>query len=360
MNDEINTILSRQVIRSWTYSVLLHAGLWGMAGWVLSQEATLPQHELFQWEVSLVGTSHEAEAAPSSASAAAVSRPHPAQKVMPRSMKRGLSSRDQVLVETQGIDAVMPKPEAQPVPVAEPVADQRPMPSAEPSQPVHAQGEPPMAVEAVPTQPVQREPQDYLQDQVQPAIVATPEGPRELTPVSDRPVGDVLVSAAKVSVTEPALPPSAPSGATVHGQAEVEMAHPASPVPSTLIEDVPEMSESQAAQVAPGMERTASRPALVKTDFGWLVQALWSKVAGFKRYPHEARINRWQGKVVVRVMIDEHGHLLEARIASSSGHEVLDQDAIAVITRSCPLALSQPLGQSQVVLRVPIQYRLDS
>ena len=90
------------------------------------------------------------------------------------------------------------------------------------------------------------------------------------------------------------------------------------------------------------------------------MQMLWSRVSEMKRYPHEARMNQWEGRVIVRAVIDEHGHLLEVAIATSSGNAVLDEDAIAVIKRSCPLALPQPLGQSRVVLRVPIQYRLDS
>jgi len=105
---------------------------------------------------------------------------------------------------------------------------------------------------------------------------------------------------------------------------------------------------------------TGPAPVHAKPDFGWLMQTLWSRVAELKRYPHEVRLNHWQGNVVVRAVIDEHGHLLEVTIATNSGHEALDRAAIEVIKRSCPLALPQPLGRSQVVLRVPIQYRLDS
>ena len=124
------------------------------------------------------------------------------------------------------------------------------------------------------------------------------------------------------------------------------------------------ISESQPSPAAIRSESvaamtTGSAAVQGKPDFGWLMQTLWSRVAELKHYPHEARLNRWQGKVVVRAVIDEHGHLLEVTIATSSGHEALDRAAIEVIKRSCPLALPQPLGRSQIVLRVPIQYRLD-
>jgi protein TonB len=90
------------------------------------------------------------------------------------------------------------------------------------------------------------------------------------------------------------------------------------------------------------------------------MQTFWSRVSKLKRYPYEARLNHWQGNVVVRVVIDEHGDLLEVTIATSSGHEALDRAAMEVIKRSCPLALPQPLGRSRIVLRLPIQYPLDS
>jgi protein TonB len=95
-------------------------------------------------------------------------------------------------------------------------------------------------------------------------------------------------------------------------------------------------------------------------DFGWLMQMLWSRVMELKHYPPEARMNRVEGRVVVRVVIDEQGRLLDATIATGSGHEVLDHAALDVIRRSCPLSLPQALGRHQIVLRVPIQYRLDS
>ncbi|MBH0210090.1 MAG: energy transducer TonB [Nitrospira sp.] len=95
-------------------------------------------------------------------------------------------------------------------------------------------------------------------------------------------------------------------------------------------------------------------------DFGWLMQMLWSRVTELKHYPSEARMNRLEGRVVVRVVIDEQGRLLDATIATGSGHALLDHAALDVIRRSCPLSLPQALGRHQIVLRVPIQYRLDS
>ena len=40
--------------RSWGCSLFLHVVLWGVAGWVWSQESAPPQHDVFQWDVALV------------------------------------------------------------------------------------------------------------------------------------------------------------------------------------------------------------------------------------------------------------------------------------------------------------------
>jgi len=97
-----------------------------------------------------------------------------------------------------------------------------------------------------------------------------------------------------------------------------------------------------------------------RADFNWLMQMLWSRVSEMKRYPHEARMNQWEGRVIVRVVINAQGQLLDASVAMGSGYAVLDRAALEAIKESCPLTLSQPLGQERIVLRVPIQYRLSS
>ncbi|WP_094603655.1 hypothetical protein SPSIL_055050 [Sporomusa silvacetica DSM 10669] len=48
-------------------------------------------------------------------------------------------------------------------------------------------------------------------------------------------------------------------------------------------------------------------------------------------YPSEARHNRWQGRVVVRVLVEASGRVTDARVAQSSGYNELDQAAEAVV-----------------------------
>jgi protein TonB len=95
-----------------------------------------------------------------------------------------------------------------------------------------------------------------------------------------------------------------------------------------------------------------------KADYSWLADALWSRVEQLKRYPPIARMNRWEGKVVLRAVIRDTGDVVELEVTESSGHAILDRDALEVMKRASPLRLKHPLGQAQVVVHVPISYQL--
>jgi protein TonB len=172
----------------------------------------------------------------------------------------------------------------------------------------------------------------------------------------------------------------------------VEPPQPKTPEPVAKAETKPETKEVARAESAPPVVQTAPPPPPVrqqtveptkepvpapiqeasvrtqpaapangrKTDFGWLAQTLWDRVARLKRYPHSARLNHLEGRVVVRAVITESGELAEVDVTESSGHQILDEDALEVIRRACPLKLRHPLGRPHVVVQVPINYRLEN
>lgn len=102
----------------------------------------------------------------------------------------------------------------------------------------------------------------------------------------------------------------------------------------------------------------AMEPAAPRRDYGWLVSSLRQRIMDLKRYPVGARANRMQGRVVVRAVISDAGHLLDATIAQTSGFDLLDQDALELVRKSCPLTLRESIPQPQVVLKVPVSYSL--
>lgn len=96
-----------------------------------------------------------------------------------------------------------------------------------------------------------------------------------------------------------------------------------------------------------------------RADYGWLRDTLWSRIEELKRYPALARMNHWEGKVVVSAVIRDDGEVMGVQIAETSGREILDAEAMAVMKKASPLRLKHPLGQRQITILIPINYRLD-
>ncbi|OQW30882.1 MAG: hypothetical protein A4E19_09055 [Nitrospira sp. SG-bin1] len=144
------------------------------------------------------------------------------------------------------------------------------------------------------------------------------------------------------------------------------------PVTSTPVVETPvESSErpviEETAPVESVAPRTEHRPVEyrqvlhreTRADYGWLRDTLWSRIEELKRYPALARMNHWEGKVVVSAVIRDDGEVMGVQIAETSGREVLDAEAMAVMRKASPLRLKHPLGQRQITILIPINYRLD-
>jgi protein TonB len=240
-------------------------------------------------------------------------------------------------------------------------------PTAAPSQPTPV---PPASKETrrPPLTPPVRPHQvkDTTVQTVRPAEVATavsaPPPPPVPQPLVEEPVREPAVHE---TPSEPEPTPAAPARQTHPAVVEPHPAPAENPV------SAPAASEHQAepaslaaaeATAAPDHPSRDSRPVPAlqgaKADYGWLARAMWDKVAALKRYPHRARLNHWEGKVVLMAVIREDGHLARVTIKESSGYAVLDDDALELIRKACPLALPQPLGRPEIVVQVPVSYTL--
>ena len=250
---------------------------------------------------------------------------------------------------------VAPQPEAfrwdvSVVEAPEHVGTPRPFP-AEPTPTVAQPIEPQLVTKSV-QQVTPRE----VRQEVSPVVPT----PVQATPAVDRPVQAVetLRQIVPLETTEPALTSEAPP-AVREAEAPATPAVSAEPVPDSPPEPTV-VSSPVVEETRTAVREFPARPmTAMKADYGWLAEALWSRVEQLKRYPHLARMNRWEGRVVLRVVIQEDGHLLDLAVSESSGHSVLDQDALEVLKLASPLTLKHPLGKPQVVVQVPISYRLE-
>lgn len=138
------------------------------------------------------------------------------------------------------------------------------------------------------------------------------------------------------------------------------IAPPADPAPisdsSTASSGSPASSpEDTVAMNHPAMARTVP----TKSQYGWLMELLRRRTMSLLAYPHLARMQGLEGIVVVRTTINSDGGLVDAVVTKSSGYGALDEDALKLMHRVCPIRLPQDLGKSQITVLIPIRYRLD-
>ncbi len=219
----------------------------------------------------------------------------------------------------------------------------------EPPPPVKQPGESlrPRSASTTPVEPEPAKPEPAVQT----ALEAAPQETQPVVPPAPQPVRpDPQVIARTARPMEPPAP-----AVTEHPAAPAPAAptHPASTASAPPLE-----TATRTPEPAPAPASNVTSMAQPKRDYGWLTDSLLARIEQLKRYPAQARLNQWEGKVVLRVVIKDDGHLADLKIVKSSGHDALDQDALEVMRQTFPIALKQPLGQPSVNFHIPIVYQL--
>ena len=300
----------------WIISLCLHGSAILLGGLLVAKIGLAPPSSSFQWDVTVVGSQPPATPAqvapgaqpPATAvirpvqrnAPAAVLRPTPSQAALPTIP--ATTSSSSATVERNTIEAALTPPHQAPAQLLE-------------------------RAPVVPPPPELQEAKDELQTSLHTtsAPVEAPADPRSLPQMANPLRADA---------------PLAP-----------EMSGPTSQPPSELA-----TSPAQTASLVPSSSTTQ---ALRKPDYGWLAGPLLQRIEALKQYPATARLHRLEGRVIVRIVIQQDGYITSATIARSSGHDVLDQAALETIRQASPLTLSQPLEKSSVTMQIPLGYYLD-
>ncbi len=91
-------------------------------------------------------------------------------------------------------------------------------------------------------------------------------------------------------------------------------------------------------------------------------RSIFREIVAEKNYPRSARRMRMQGKCLLLVRINKSGQLAGSpRVLRSTGHSVLDEEAIRSIKAAAPFAV--PAGRfpkDQLEFKIPIQFKLTS
>ena len=301
--------------RGWIISLCLHGAAVFLAGLFVAKLSLAPPSSSFHWEVTVVAPPALSPAASMSTTEPVVAKkpPRPAQRNVP--VTSTYSSR------TEPMNPTMPAPHSTAV-HPEPL-------TATPVVPATTQTIPPVIEPS--SSPPTPESQEPVRDQAAPTHAGA---------VPPAPPAESLQSQTPPSLPETDPRPSAESLVPPHS--------------------LPQATEimSPPAQTAALPPSTSTSTVARKPDYGWLAATLLPRIEAMKQYPADARLKHAEGRVVVRIIIQEDGQIVSATVAKSSGHDSLDQAALETVRKTSPITLVQPLEKPQITIQIPISYQL--
>jgi protein TonB len=138
----------------------------------------------------------------------------------------------------------------------------------------------------------------------------------------------------------------------VRAHAPVEQA--AARLPGLAVSDTSPSGPARETELSPEAEAQQPQQGALPIDLrvlDWL--------ARYRTYPLAARRARIEGVVQLRVTLMPDGRLVGARVEHSSGHPMLDQAALDLLTRAAPLPSEFGSTRTeQVELQLPIVYHM--
>jgi protein TonB len=109
---------------------------------------------------------------------------------------------------------------------------------------------------------------------------------------------------------------------------------------------------------APAPAPAVSREAIAAATSSWQSR-LQAHLARFKRYPPEAQMRHQEGTPLLRFTMTRGGRVLSFRLERSSGHDVLDREAMGLLERAQPLpALPAEVQRETIELVVPLRFQI--
>jgi len=84
--------------------------------------------------------------------------------------------------------------------------------------------------------------------------------------------------------------------------------------------------------------------------FGW--------ISSRKSYPDEARRRGEEGRVAIRFTVDRSGRVLDAAIIGTSGSELLDQAALALLREASLPPFPAAMARARITITTALRYSL--
>lgn len=138
---------------------------------------------------------------------------------------------------------------------------------------------------------------------------------------------------------------------------------PEEPAPPEVIAVAPITTPEPKAVIVPPPPPEPPKPSQAEIDnaLGQYGSLLGRSIAKHKSYPKIARKRGWQGKVILDLKIDSNGNVLSAKVRDSSGHAVLDKEALKMAKKAAPFPKPPLALQSQSFnITVPVSFKLSN
>ncbi|GEM_PF-2788819 len=146
--------------------------------------------------------------------------------------------------------------------------------------------------------------------------------------------------------------------------APAQPAAPSSAVPPTVATNGGGTVAVVVDDAMPADEKPAKADAVVQPqpfDLGHYGDSLHSALVAHRRYPEEARDEELEGETTVLIKVDRAGKLVcPARVARSSGHRCLDDEALRMVAAAAPFA-ALPDGYPKQIAEftVPVRFEFE-
>jgi protein TonB len=131
-------------------------------------------------------------------------------------------------------------------------------------------------------------------------------------------------------------------------------------MPAPTVAATPSFPSPAATQATPPAAEATSLP--IRSQSSLLAayrQSLTEIFAGQQQYPRVAALRGWEGEVRLRLRVARKGNLLAVQLDHSSGFDVLDQHALAMLQELTSLPpLPDGLEANEIQVVVPVNYKL--
>ena len=155
-----------------------------------------------------------------------------------------------------------------------------------------------------------------------------------------------------------AIPPVSSEAA---GHLPLSPASGAAALPSPASNATPGVTPGAASNAPAGTASAVGRSAISGDDLRQYRLSLAGAARRFKQYPAQARQRGWEGTVEVALKMSAPSPVPEVSLVSSSGHGVLDEQAVAMLTQAAHVtALPEGLKARDFRLLLPVQFSLES